>query len=275
MKMSRVIQNAWKAYTASFGGTMKFLLTEICLRMICLAPLLFLSNNGLASMAWASLILWALLLLPARMNAAEAMAEALAGGSLCSRRLISTENYGGKLLFGLKRAGFLLLWGAPAIALAIVGKIHFSGDVDSFTVLRMIKNDLGGGDQMRGIMVLLLAVLASLLILTAGCAFHSGARHARAQGDRSLVQGHHGKVMGAWLASLAAVLPLLIAVIAVICRYAPALSDLNGLLMKTVTLPSTRGTAIILAVGLALTLPLLPLRSLIQAAHVEGLKKKA
>ena len=74
MKISTSIRNAWKAYTFSFGNTMKFLLTELCLRMICLAPLLFLSRGGLAPLAWASLALGVFLLLPARMNAAEAMA---------------------------------------------------------------------------------------------------------------------------------------------------------------------------------------------------------
>ena len=75
------------------------------------------------------------------------------------------------------------------------------------------------------------------------------------------------------LASLLSILPLLIAVIAVILRYLPVLSDLNGLLMKTAELPSTKGTLMIAAAGAVLTLPLLPLRSLIHAAYVEGLKK--
>ena len=273
MKVSTAVRNAWKAYTSDFGDRMKFLLAEACLTMICLTPLLFLNEAALAPLAALSAVLWLLVMLPVRMNAAEALRDGLRGRAMCTPRLISAEGYGEKLLFGLKRLGFLLLWGAPLIVLGYEVWIHFSGEMDSFTVLRMIKNDLGGGDQMRGILVVLLMVLAALLTLTVGCAFHSGARHARAQGDPARVNGHHGKVMLTWLASLLSILPLLIAVVAVILRYLPVLSDLNGLLMKTAELPSTKGTLIIAAAGSVLTLPLLPLRSLIHAAYVEGLKK--
>lgn len=271
MKISTAVRKAWKAYTASFGGTMGFLLAEGCLTLICLAPLLCLSRAELAPGALITLPLWLFLLIPLRMNAAGAMRRVLAGGSLCGPDLISMENYEKKLGCGLKRVGFLLLWSIPLIVLGIVIRNHFSGEVDSFTVLRMIKNNLGGGDQMRGILVLAAMIVGSLLLLTAGCAFHSGARHAFARGNLSLVQGHHGKVILTWLASLLSILPLLIALLAVILRYLPALSDLNGLIMKTVQLPPVRETLMILGVGLLLTLPLLPLRSLIQAAYVDGL----
>jgi hypothetical protein len=253
---------------------MKFLLTEACLTLICLAPLLFLTNGRLAAGALLCVPLWLLMMLPARMNAAAAMRDGLRGGDLGGRRLIETDGYGRKLAFGLKRLLFLALWGSPLIALGIVFRIHFSGEVDSFTVLRMIKNDLGGGDQMRGILVLVLVTLAALLLLALGCAFHSGARHAFAQGDRELVRGHHGRIVLCWLSSLLSILPLLIAVAAVILRYIPVLTDLNGLLMKTAELPSTKGTLVILGIGALLTLPLLPLRSLIPAAFVDGLKRE-
>ena len=126
---------------------------------------------------------------------------------------------------------------------------------------------------MRGILVLVLVTLAALL-LALGCAFHSGARHAFAQGDRELVRGHHGRIVLCWLSSLLSILPLLIAVAAVILRYLPVLTDLNALLMKTAELPSTKGTLVILGIGALLTLPLLPLRSLIPAAFVDGLKRE-
>ena len=44
--------------------------------------------------------------------------------------------------------------------------------------------------------------------------------------------------------------------------------------MKTAELPSTKGTLVILGIGALLTLPLLPLRSLIPAAFVDGLKRE-
>ena len=274
MKISKAVSGAWRAYTASFGATGKFLLTEACLLLICLAPMLFLSNAALTPFAFAAAVLWILIRIPARMNAAAAMRNSLQGGSLYGPDLISAGNYREKLIFGLKRAGFLLLWSIPLIALAIVVKIHFSGEVDSFTVLRMIKNDLGNGDQMRGICVLMLITLGSLLMLVIGCAFHSGARHAYAQGDPSLVRGHHGKVMLAWLASLMSILPMVIAIAVVVFRYLPVVSNLAGLLTGKINLPSTKGTLLILAVGAVLTVPLLPLRSLIPAAYVDGLRRK-
>ena len=46
-----------------------------------------------------------------------------------------------------------------------------------------------------------------------------------------------------------------------------------GLLLKRVSLPSTRESIMILAAGAVATLPLLPLRSLIPAAYVNGLEE--
>ena len=59
-----------------------------------------------------------------------------------------------------------------------------------------------------------------------------------------------------------------------VIRYLPALRDLTAIVTKTKTLPSTRVTIIILAAGAVLTIPLLPLRSLITAAYVDGLEKE-
>ena len=166
MKVSTAVRNAWRAYTASFGQTMKFLLIELCLVMICLAPLLFLTDASLAPFAAGAAVLWLLVRVPGRMNAALAMRDALRGGrqKLGGPRLAELAGYGKKLVCGLKRGFFLLLWSIPLIALAVEFRIHFSGEVDSFTVLRMIKNDLGGGDQMRGILVVAGMLALSLIV---------------------------------------------------------------------------------------------------------------
>ena len=111
------------------------------------------------------------------------------------------------------------------------------------------------------------------MLLAFGCAFHSGDRHAFVRGNPKLVRGHHGKIVLCWLSSLAAVSPMIIAVIAVVIRYIPMLGDQNAIVSKE-GLPSTKVTVIILAAGAALTLPLLPLRSLIPAAFVNGLEKE-
>ncbi len=274
MKVSTVFRKAWKAYTASFGETLKFFLVEACLTLICLAPLLSLTGKAPSWIATASGILWIFVMLPARMNAAIGMRAALKGGALGSRQLVSARHYGRKLACGLKRALFLLLWGAPLLAAAVTIYLHFSGDTDSFTVMRILKNDLGGGDYKRGILVVLLALAAALLLLVFGCAFHSGARHGFARGDARMVRGHHGKILLTWFLALVCVLPAAVAVVWAVCRYLPVVQDLNGLLMRQVKIPSFQETLIGLLIGVLLTLPFLPLRSLIQSATVEEIEKK-
>ena len=268
MKISKAFKEAWEAYTRHFGDTIRFLVTEGCLGAICCAPALFLLVEGMAPLALLSLPLFLLMLLPARMNAAEAMAEALDGGRLFSLRLADPTGYGRKLWAGLKRAFFVLLWSAPLIASAILIRNHISGDMDGFTLMRMIRSDFGDGDLVTGVVRIGIVVLAAALLMVLGVAFHSGARHALARGDGNMLKGHHGQVLGAWFVALVALLPLLIAVVAAVIRYLPALGDLNGLFMGDVNLPSTRGTLILLGAGALLTLPLLPLRSLMIAALV-------
>ena len=116
--------------------------------------------------------------------------------------------------------------------------------------------------------------VAAVLLLAFGCAFHSGDRHAFVRNNPKMLRGHHGKIVLSWLCSLITLLPIIIAIVAVIIRYLPVLQDLNGLVMKTVSLPSTKVSLIILAVGGVLTIPLLPLRPLIPAAFVNGLEKE-
>ncbi len=271
MKISQAFQNAGRVFAGQKASALKLLLLEACLTMFCFAPALFLWQESLRWLALACVPLFLFILLPARMNAAVVMGEALAGGSLFSRGLVDFSGYGEKLRRALIRAFFLLLWSAPMIASVFVIREHVAGEMDGFTLMRMIRSDFGGGDLFTGVLVIGLIVLATVLLAVFGCAFHSGARHAWAQGDPDRVKGHHGRVVGTWVCALASVLPFIIALIVVVIRYLPVLSDLNGLFMGSVNLPSTRVTLIILGVGAVLTLPLLPLRSLIIAAGVRGL----
>ena len=275
MKISRAFRNAGRAYFGHFASSMGFLLVELCLTLICLAPLLFLFEKELKWGALLVLPLWVLILLPVRMNAAAAMREALRGGSLFTRTLGDFSGYGSKLICGFKRLLFLLLWSLPALFMAWQIWEHITGEMDGFTLMRMIRSDFGGGELFRGVLVIAGIVLVTLLLVLLGCAFHSGARHAWAQGRPELIRGHHGKLIGTWFCALLSVLPLLAAIILIAIRYAPVLGDLNGLFMGTADLPSTRGSLIILGAGALLTIPLLPLRSLITAAYVQGLEEKA
>ena len=146
-----------------------------------------------------------------------------------------------------------------------------AGETDAFTVLRMIKA-FGGGDLMTGMLYLGLILAASILVFAFGCAFHSGDRHAFVREDPKRVKKHHGKIVLTWLCAVITMLPMLIAIAMLIVRYMPVLSDPSGFVAGTVDLPPTQGSLIIAGVGAVLTVPFMPLRSLITAAFIEGLK---
>ena len=69
------------------------------------------------------------------------------------------------------------------------------------------------------------------------------------------------------------IFPVFIAAGIVISRYIPLLNDVSGVVAGDVPRPSDRETLIILGIGAALTLPLLPLRSMVTAAYVNGLRE--
>ena len=273
MKISSAFRDASRVYFGHFGATAKFTVVELCMTAAALTPALFLTENGLKYLALLAVPFWILLMFWARVNAAEAMKDALNGGSLFSMRLAEPEGYGKKLLYGIRRMVMLLLWAAPLIAAVVIARVHMSGETDGFTVLRMIKG-FGGGDLMTGVLYLTLILVATILLLAFGCAFHSGDRHAFAAGKAKLLRGHHGKIVLCWICALAAVLPLLIAAVILVFRYLPTLQDLNGIMAGTSRLPATKDSLIIAGVGTVLTIPLLPLRSLITAAFVNGLDRE-
>lgn len=274
MKISAAFREAAAAYFGHMGATLKFTVTEFCLTAATLVPLLFLTRAGLEPLALISVPLYILLMFWARVNAAGAMKDALTGGSLFSWRLSDPTAYGKKLMYGFSRCLMLLCWAAPLIAAVIIARVHMSGETDAFTVLRMIKG-FGGGDLMTGVLYLVLILVAALLLLAFGCAFHSGDRHAFAAGKPGLVKHHHGKIVLCWLCALAAILPMLIAIAMLVFRYLPAMQNLNGLVDGSLQLPSTRDSLLIAGVGAVLTIPLLPLRSLITAALINGFDREA
>ena len=273
MTISAALKDAFRAYKEHFGNTVKFLIVEACITLAALTPLLFLTDSSLKVFALLAVPFWILLVFWGRVNAADGMRDSLRGGSLFSYKLIDPSEYGKKLAYGLKRMLMLLFWSVPLIACLVIAKIHYSGDMDGFTLLRGIK-DFGGGELMTGVLYLIAIFVGAVLLVAFGCAFHSGDRHAFIRNNPKMLRGHHGKIVLCWICSLITILPIIIAIVAVIIRYLPVLQDLNGLVMKTVSLPSTKVSLIILAVGGVLTIPLLPLRSLIPAAFVNGLEKE-
>ena len=273
MKISTAFREAFRVCFGRFGTTLRFLTAEGCMTLAALAPLLFLTNDGLKWLALLAVPFWLALMLWARVNAAAGMRDALNGGSLFGYVLADPSGYGKKLLFGLKRGLFLLLWGAPLIACLIIARIHIAGEMDGFTLLRMIKS-FGGGDLMNGIIYLALILIAAILLLAFGCAFHSGDRHAFVRDNPKLLKGHRGKVTLCWLCALISLLPLLVALGMVIARYIPVLENLTAVISKTYSVPPVKPALIMIGAGMLLTLPLLPLRSLITAAYINGLAKE-
>ena len=274
MKMSTAFRKGSEAYGSRLGATLKFGIVELCLHLITLAPLLLWAEPSLRLLMLFCLPLFVFLLLPARVNSAAAMQDALAGGSLFSLRLADPEGYGKKVVFGLSRCGLVALWAAPLIASLLIAKAHISGEMDGFTLMRMIKA-FGGDDLVRGFIYLGLIFAGTLVLWAVGCGRHCGDRHAWVLGDMKRLKGQRGKMLWCWFCSLIILLPLLVALLVLIIRYAPVFADLNGLLFETVELPNTKISLVILAVGGVLTLPLVPLRSLVIGAYVSGLKEKS
>lgn len=272
--ISKAFSRAFREYFGHPGASLKFLLTELCLTLIVLAPLMLIGEKNLRIFSVLSAVLFVLMLLPARVNAAAAMQDSLGDGSLFSYRLADPSGYGAKVGHGLLRGLLLMIWGAPLIACGVIAWINISGDTDGFTLLRSIKT-FGGGDTITGVRYLARILIGSLLLMAIGIGFHSGDRHAMVLGDKKLLKGaRRFRVLGCWLCSLIIFLPLIAAVVITVIRYLPVLSNLDGLLMGVTELPSTKTSIIILAAGAILTVPLIPLRSLVVAAYVNGIWKK-
>ena len=197
MTISAALKDAFRAYKEHFGNTVKFLIVEACITLAALTPLLFLTDSSLKVFALLAVPLWILLVFWGRVNAADGMRDSLRGGSLFSYKLIDPSEYGKKLAYGLKRMLMLLFWSVPLIACLVIAKIHYSGDMDGFTLLRGIK-DFGGGELMTGVLYLIAIFVGAVLLVAFGCAFHSGDRHAFIRNNPKMLRGHHGKIVLCW-----------------------------------------------------------------------------
>ena len=273
MKVSQAFGDAFRVVSGQKKETMKFLAVETALTGMCLAPLLFLTEKEpLMYLAALAALLWLLVKIPARLNAAAAMQDSLGEGKIFSLRLADPGSYGRKIGYALSRLGLLFLWALPLIAALVFAWDKYSGDTDGLTVLNMIY-EFGGQDMKTG-MLYLLAILAALLILAMlGAGFHSGDRHAFVLDRKGLLKGKRFGVLRCRICSLVLLLPMIVAGALVAWRYAPLLNDISGVVAGDVPRPSSRETLIILGIGAVLTLPLLPLRSMVTAAYVNGLKE--
>ena len=273
MTISQAFRDAKRTVTAQKAETLKLLAAEGATTLICLAPLLFLTEKGpLKYLAALSAVLWLLLKVPARLNAAAAMQDGLGNGKIFSLRLADPGNYLKKAGYGLGRLALLALWSSPLIAALIFAWDKYSGDTDGLTVMNMIY-DFGGKDMKTGVIYLLLILAVLLMLAALGAGFHSGDRHAWVLEEKGLLKGKRPKVLLCRICSLVFLLPMMIAAVLVFLRYAPLLNDVSGVISGDVAKPSTGTTLLIAGIGGALNLPLLPLRSMVTAAYVNGLRR--
>ena len=275
MKISQAFRDAARTVKEQKGETLKFLALETAMTLMCLAPLLFLTQKGpLKYLAALALPLWLLVKVPARVNAAAAMQDSLGEGKIFSLRLADPGNYGRKVAYGLGRLGMLLLWGAPLIAALVYAWMQYVGvgNTDGLTVMQKIY-EFGGKDTKTGMIYVLLILAALAVLALLGAGFHSGDRHAWVLDEKGLMKRKRPKTLLCRICSLVYLLPLIIAFVIVAFRYAPLLNDISGVLQGDVPKPNTKVTLAILGVGAALALPLIPLRAMTTAAYVKGLRE--
>lgn len=274
MKLTKLLGKTAQVYFHRFGEGFVCVLLQIVLRLMAAAPLLCLVTKEVPYLALLSIPLYLIIVPVARQNMAEAMQDAIGGGPLLSTKLVSCENYGRKFLRGLKQALLLLLWAALFIAATIVAYWAYAGEIDAFTLVRVLMN-LGGGSFMNGIKLVLLIYAATLLPIILGCAFHSGTRHAIALGDKKLLKGHRLGVVGVWLLGLVVLLPFFAAVAYIGADFVSGLvSALSSLGTGSITLPSMGDKVYLLAAAfVVLLLPALPFKQLLTAVYVRGLKE--
>ena len=283
--MKQTIARAWGLYRRHWGALMLMLLVELVLRLMAATPLLFLAAGETRALALLCVPLWMLIVLPARQNAAQVMAELQAGEPLRLTELVSGRDYGRKLCRGLKQTGLLLLWALPflcatAFALYVFKGETVAGVTDSFSLLRTFI-DLGNSRvvrvllpisesaTIRGVGAVAVLYLLTLTPVFFGQAFHSGTRHAFALGrGPKALKRRRGGVICTWLVGLLTLVPFALVAAKVSTGYLSALMSAVAS-MGSAPLPAPDQKVWIIALAfVALCLPLVPLKQLITACRV-------
>ena len=294
MKMKPVLKESLRLYKKNFPQLCLALLVEVVLRAIALTPLLFVnfdkmvSTPGvfpilafiwpeldpapLANLAWLTIPLYLLIVLPARQNYALALQDMMNGGSVFSLQLISTRGYWKKLWRGVKGMLCILLWSALTIAGVSLLYAAIMGMVDFITLMRIFS--VIGGSVMDGVMIVAAAVAASCLLILLGCAVHSGSRHAIAMGNKKLMKGNRLRLTALWFMGLLLVVPFVAVVAATLGDYARTLiSALKQLQLPSFALTVPQSAALI-GGAVLLLFPALPLKNLLPAVYLHLAKEK-
>lgn len=271
MKKTHVWRESFRLYKMHFPQLMLALLVELVLRAIALCPLLFRLEPTLAPLAWLTVPLYLLIALPARENYALALQDMMNGGSVFSLRLISTENYGRKLLRGLKGTLCILCWSALTIAGVSLLYAAVMGLVDFITLMRIFAAI--GGSFVDGVVIVAAAVAGSMLFILLGCAVHSGTRHAIAMGNKKLMKGNRLRLTALWFAGLLLILPFVAVAAVALGDFAISLfNELKNLKLPAFAL-NLRQTVLLVGGALVLLCPALPLKSLLPAVYLRIAKE--
>lgn len=276
MKIWRIVARAWQAYRAHWSDLMQGLLLQLVVCLMALAPLLFLSKAETTPLALLSPVLFVLLVLPLRQNAALGLKRTLAGERFTTPALVSFDHYGGKLVSGLHTGLWLLVWALPCLAITVAFQLAYQGMVDAFTLMRFFM-DLGGGKFTVGIVVALGVYALTLVLVLVGMAFCSWRRHGRAQGlSRKAAKEHRGKLMVVNLIGALTFVPFLAVVVIISHGYLSQLvAALSSFATGNVTLPPLTGNLwLIAAAFVVLFLPLAPLKALLPAAFAQALAEE-
>ncbi len=271
MKLKPVLKDSLRIYKKNFGPLCLALLVGVVIRAICLSPVLFLADKALAPLAYIAIPLYILIALPARQNYAIALQDMLNGGSVFTTQLISTKDYGKKLLRGVKGMLCILLW--SALTITGVGLLYAAvrGLVDFITLMRIF-SAIGGGVP-EGMMIVAGAVAASCLLIVLGCAVHSGSRHAIALGDKKLLRGNRLRLTALWFIGLVLVVPFAAVVVYTLGDYALSLvRELKNLKLPAFAL-SVKQSALLIGGAVVLLFPVLPLKNLLPAVYLRKVKE--
>ncbi len=268
--MKKVLCKAFGLYFKHFSELMLTLLVQLLLRAMALCPLLFLASDALSALAWLAVPAYLLIVLPVRQNVAEAVADMMQGKPLFTEKLISTRNYGKKLLRGLTGTVKMLLWSSVTIGAVtwLYALFTGAGGMDGFALIRLI-GKIGktfGTDTVGGALILLSGIAATALLILLGCAVHCGNRHAAALGDKKLVRGKRGLLIGTWLAGVLLLLPCAAIIGATLGSWAMGAVNafIKTLKLSAMAISGTQLATMAAAVAVLL-LPVLPLRTILPA----------
>ena len=275
--LKRSLSRAWTLYRAHLPAMLAAMVLELVLRLIVLAPLLFLVRAQTRLLALLTPVLFVLIVLPARQNMAETMHTLDCDGRFSLLHLVSLREYRRKLRQGL-RAWPVLLWWLPFVAATgflvyVATADTIEGFNDVFTVLRFVKN-LGGGSTVTGVTRVLLLYAATLLPAAVGLGFHSGLRHCFAcgcgKGKRLL---RHLRTLVQWLVTLLLYIPFAAVTALASSAYLNSVVEALSNLASGIHLPAPDTNAIIIGVAfLVLCLPVIPFRTLTGSVYNHGME---